>query len=426
MRGSSWLWKRGDSDSGISSSEGSCSILRRGRDEETKYREETLSRRRRREQEEEQLLRGRRSNSLQRRSQEIHERSRDFYNSGSLLRRVRDESLVGRGEDERDWRWSGSRWEGRRARSQSDAMGGGRQLVESQLWRRRSGSRGVLDSRAHSQPRSDYSDYFYKRQMEPSQNGATRKEAHRMDSSWREEAKEVRVGGTTRRLLHDEDEELTRRRRSSVLRSLSRSRAGKLQSEEKMVRTEMHLGHTLSDIKYRDTDKAALQNDVISKSLLRGTKSLTMPSKRTDRRPAEPQKAILEDESNFARGRAMTMGARPRVSLRRLSRMTSCHHLPRLPTRPLAGSLRSSSCSSLSQDSSATRPAPFLLSSSSTSSLEDREEVLSLAHIDHNLIVHSYVASRGQREKEVEIYEYLPACRLVRPRNLRLGSVSVC
>ena len=246
-----------------------------------------------------------------------------------------------------------------------------------------------------------------------------------MDSSWREEAKEVRVSGRTRHLVNDEDEELTRRRRSSVLRSVSRSRAGKLQSEEKVVRPEMYLGHTLSDIKYRNTDKT-LQKEVISKSLLRGTKSLTMPSKRTDRRPAELQKAILEDESNFARGRAMTMGARPRVSLRRLSRMTSCHHLPRLPTRPLAGSLRSSSCSSLSQGSSATRPAPFLLSSSSTSSLEDREEVLSLAHIDHNLIVHSYVASRGQREKEVEIYEYLPACRLVRPRNLRLGSVSVC
>ena len=49
-----------------------------------------------------------------------------------------------------------------------------------------------------------------------------------------------------------------------------------------------------------------------------------------------------------------------------------------------------------------------------------------MAHIDHNMIVHSYVASRGQREKEVEIYEYLPACRLVRPRNFRLGSVSVC
>ena len=246
-----------------------------------------------------------------------------------------------------------------------------------------------------------------------------------MDSSWKEEAKEVRVSGTTRRLVRDEHEESTRSRRSSAFRSLSRSRAGKLQSEE-VVRPEMHLGHTLSDIKYRDTDKVALQKEVISKSLLRGTKSLTMPSKRTDRRPAEPQRAILEDESNFARGRAMTMGARPRVSLRRLSRMTSCHHLPRLPARPLAGSLRSSSCSSLSQDSSATRPAPFLLSSSSTSSLEDREEVLSLAHIDHNMIVHSYVASRGQREKEVEIYEYLPACRLVRPRNLRLGSVSVC
>ena len=70
---------------------------------------------------------------------------------------------------------------------------------------------------------------------------------------------------------------------------------------------------------------------------------------------------------------------------------------------------------------------PFLLTSSSTSSLSDREEVLSLAHIDQNLIVHSYVASRGQREKEVEIYEHLPACRLIKARsNLRLGSVSVC
>ena len=111
MRGSSWPWKRGDSDSGISSSEGSSSILRRGRDEETKYREETLSRRRRKEQEEEQLLRGRRSNSLQRRSQEIQERNRDFYNSGGLLGRVRDESLVGRGDDERYEGHAATEWE---------------------------------------------------------------------------------------------------------------------------------------------------------------------------------------------------------------------------------------------------------------------------------------------------------------------------
>ena len=121
------------------------------------------------------------------------------------------------------------------------------------------------------------------------------------------------------------------------------------------------------------------------------------------------------------------MEAKPRVSLRRLSRMTSYHHLPRLPSRPLAGSLRSSSCSSLSQASSASRPMPILLTSSSASSLSDREEVISLAHIDQNLIVHSYVASRGQREKEVEIYEHLPAYRLIKTRNnLRLGSVSVC
>ena len=70
---------------------------------------------------------------------------------------------------------------------------------------------------------------------------------------------------------------------------------------------------------------------------------------------------------------------------------------------------------------------PILLSSSSASSLSEKEEVISLAHIDQNLIVHSYVASRGQREKEVEIYEHLPAFRLIKARNnLRLGSVSVC
>ena len=81
-KGNPWLWRRVDSDSGISSSEGSGSILRRG-EERTRYRdEETLLRRR--ENFEEHLLRGRRSNSLHRRPEGVPEREFD----GSLLRNV--------------------------------------------------------------------------------------------------------------------------------------------------------------------------------------------------------------------------------------------------------------------------------------------------------------------------------------------------
>lgn len=123
-------------------------------------------------------------------------------------------------------------------------------------------------------------------------------------------------------------------------------------------------------------------------------------------------------------------GSGRRVSLRRLTTMASNHHLPRLPVRQtsLGSSIRSSSCSSLSQASSAKLPISIMFSSSSVSSLSDKEEdVISLAHIDRNLIVHSYIASRGQREKEVEIYEYLPAYKMLRQkRGLKQPSVSVC
>ena len=51
-----------------------------------------------------------------------------------------------------------------------------------------------------------------------------------------------------------------------------------------------------------------------------------------------------------------------------------------------------------------------------------------MAQICRSRVVHSYIASRGQREKEVEIYEHLPAYILLRPRGscLKLSSVSVC
>ena len=102
--------------------------------------------------------------------------------------------------------------------------------------------------------------------------------------------------------------------------------------------------------------------------------------------------------------------------------MTSSHHLPRLTARTsLGSSLRSSLVK---------RPASYTLSSSSSSSsLSDREEEdISMAQICRSRVVHSYIASRGQREKEVEIYEHLPAYILLRPRGscLKLSSVSVC
>ena len=232
----------------------------------------------------------------------------------------------------------------------------------------------------------------------------------------------------------EQEEERRVSRRSIIHRSLSRSKTGGKQDErsvEERMKPKRQLGHTLSDMWTGESDVqyGSLSRDIIRGSLLRGKRQPPVSHKSMERGQAEHQKAtisaILEDAQNMTRGQA-TMEAKPRVSLRRLSRMTSHHHLPRLPSRPLAGSLRSSSCSSLSQASSASRPMPILLTSSS-SSLSDREEVISMAHIDQNLIVHSYVASRGQREKEVEIYEHLPAYRLIKARNsLRLGSVSVC
>ena len=38
------------------------------------------------------------------------------------------------------------------------------------------------------------------------------------------------------------------------------------------------------------------------------------------------------------------------------------------------------------------------------------EEAVSLAYIDESRTVHKYIASRGQREKEQEIYEMRPPC----------------
>ena len=93
-----------------------------------------------------------------------------------------------------------------------------------------------------------------------------------------------------------------------------------------------------------------------------------------DRRRAVGQYSEDSDISEVSRDQGPWPGSR-RVSLLRVSHMASCHRLPRLPAS--------------------------LPSRIPSSSLSDREEEL----------VYSYIASRDQREKEVEIYEHLPSRR---------------
>ena len=88
------------------------------------------------------------------------------------------------------------------------------------------------------------------------------------------------------------------------------------------------------------------------------------------------------------RSRSYNPRAQARVSGQRLSLISSHHHIPRVFLSP-------------HRDNS-------IQSASSPASTED-EDALSLAFIQNNAVIHQYVASRGQREKEIEIYEVLPS-----------------
>ena len=59
---------------------------------------------------------------------------------------------------------------------------------------------------------------------------------------------------------------------------------------------------------------------------------------------------------------------------------------------------------------SAHSTSPSSSSPSSSISGLGHEEAVSLAYIDESRTVHKYIASRGQREKEQEIYEVRPPC----------------
>ena len=102
------------------------------------------------------------------------------------------------------------------------------------------------------------------------------------------------------------------------------------------------------------------------------------------------------------------MSLRSRVTTHRLSLFSSSHHIPRVL---LPGPGISSSLASLSD--------PDLSSSPACSPDPDTEERLSLAFIKTSAVQHQYVASRGQRERETEIYYVLPPTLLVRRRSIK-------
>ena len=61
-------------------------------------------------------------------------------------------------------------------------------------------------------------------------------------------------------------------------------------------------------------------------------------------------------------------------------------------------------------DSAHSSTSPSSSSPASSLSGLGHEEAVSLAYIDESRTVHKYIASRGQREKEQEIYEVRPPC----------------
>ena len=400
-----WPWKVGDSDSGISSSDGSGSWLRRRQTAGGERRSRSHSEARRGEiskgketvrrlgREERQsssvgrsspsqhcndyyyrpVLRGRShehsrtSHNENREDRSNEQRSRTCENEGrrcdTLQRRISRKSIInrtlGRNGEERSEAHKvlhGDRRTGRHIEQRRDGAKNGHIEESSELRMRRPVSQTVSDS-YNIHPISSFCE----------------------ERRWMQEEAEIQKAGRRER----SESEGRRNRRSC--------------SQEKREPPEGHLQEVGSQRKHWQD---------------------------------EFQRTPSNHVPEFGLKNSVRQGSPRRVSLRRLTTMTSNHHLPRLPVRQtsLGSSIRSSSCSSLSQASSAKLPTSIMLSSSSVSSLSDKEEdVISLAHIDRNLIVHSYIASRGQREKEVEIYEYLPAYKMLRQkRSLKQPSVSVC
>ena len=124
---------------------------------------------------------------------------------------------------------------------------------------------------------------------------------------------------------------------------------------------------------------------VLSRSLSRHS------SKRSQARSNKPRSLSLNP------GRGSIRDKDRRVSRHRLSMISSNHHLPRISYS------RNIHPPSSSIHYAASDPDLY-----STLSSLSREEAISLAYIKNNMVIHKYIASRGQREKETDIYEVFP------------------
>ena len=132
-----------------------------------------------------------------------------------------------------------------------------------------------------------------------------------------------------------------------------------------------------------DFDRVRRHSDRHTKISRHGSQVRSRSQEQEDRRQLSALKGSRRSRSYTSRGGS-------RVSGQRLTLISSYHHIPR--ARAFL---------------SPNRHTNSVESSSSPASTED-EDALSLAFIQNNAIIHQYVASRGQREKEIEIYEVLP------------------
>ena len=104
-----------------------------------------------------------------------------------------------------------------------------------------------------------------------------------------------------------------------------------------------------------------------------------------------------------ARARSGAAASSSRVSSRRLTAISAHHHIPRVVARPRPAPAPALSLGSLSDpELSSSGPA-------SPAPAPDTEDTVSLAFIRTSAVTHSYIAARGQRERETEVYEVIPA-----------------
>ena len=153
---------------------------------------------------------------------------------------------------------------------------------------------------------------------------------------------------------------------------------------------------------YRGQSAGSLLVRHEGKILARPGKGAALPSAEQQRRS---RSCTVSGDPRLVRARARSGAAASscRVSSRRLTAISSHHHIPRVVARPRPAPAPALSLASLSDpDLSSSGPA-------SPAPAPDTEDTVSLAFIRSSAVTHSYIAARGQRERETEVYEVIPA-----------------